>query len=225
MRSAAELRHDLNRFLASVHQGAPSTAQPDVASGHDRSTVVAVACPGRRATGPPGRLRRQATATPSAPPTDPNRRPSRGRPGRGRRSRTARPPATRAGHQPRLGAGLDRDPGDHDQPVDHQPGTGHTASPSTTLTGTSPPATTRQTTTTSQAVGPGQRIVPDVVGLHRQQAADVLAQAQLGTQVVPTQVSDSGQVQRVVAQQPSAGHLLPAGSEVTVLVGTRRPTA
>jgi beta-lactam-binding protein with PASTA domain len=74
-------------------------------------------------------------------------------------------------------------------------------------------------------VGPGQRIVPDVVGLHRQHAADVLAQAQLGTQMVPTQVSDSGQVQRVVAQQPSAGQVLPAGSDVTVLIGSRRPTA
>jgi hypothetical protein len=101
-----------------------------------------------------------------------------------------------------------------------------TPSPSTTLTGTaSSPLTARQTTTSGQVVGPGQRIVPDVVGLHRQQAADVLAQAQLGTQMVPTQVSDSGQVRRVVAQQPSAGQVVPAGSEVTVLVGTRKPTA
>ena len=96
----------------------------------------------------------------------------------------------------------------------------------TTRTGTaSPLAPVRQTTTTGQLVGPGQRIVPDVVGLHRQQAADVLAQAQLGTHMVPTQVSDAGQVQRVVAQQPSAGQVLPAGFEVTVLIGTRRPTA
>jgi len=101
-----------------------------------------------------------------------------------------------------------------------------TPSPSTTLTATaSPPAPIRQTSTSGQVVGPGQRIVPDVVGLHRQQAADVLAQAQLGTQMVPTQVSDSGQVQRVVAQQPSAGQVLPAGSAVTVLIGSRRPTA
>jgi beta-lactam-binding protein with PASTA domain len=74
-------------------------------------------------------------------------------------------------------------------------------------------------------VGPGQRIVPDVVGLHRQQAADVLAQAQLGTRMVPIQVRDAGQVQRVVAQRPSAGQVVPAGSAVTVLVGTRKPTA
>ena len=72
-RSAAELRHDLDRFLASVHQGAPSTAQPDVASGHDRSTVVAVACPpaaeppARRVASagrpPPPRQRRRLTLT------------------------------------------------------------------------------------------------------------------------------------------------------------------
>jgi len=101
-----------------------------------------------------------------------------------------------------------------------------TPSPSTTLTGTaSPPLTARQPTTTGQVVGPGQRIVPDVVGLHRQHAADVLAQAQLGTRMVPIQVSDSGKVQRVVAQQPSAGQVVSARSAVTVLVGTRRPTA
>jgi hypothetical protein len=100
-----------------------------------------------------------------------------------------------------------------------------TASPSTTLTATAPPSLARLPTTTGQVVGPGQRIVPNVVGQHRQQAADVLARAQLGIRMVPTQVSDSDKVQRVVAQQPSAGQVLPAGSQVTVLVGTRRPTA
>ena len=83
----------------------------------------------------------------------------------------------------------------------------------------------RLATTTGQVVGPGQRIVPNVVGLHRQWAADMLARAQLGIRIVPTQVSDSDKVKRVVAQQPSAGQVLPAGSQVTVLVGTRRPTA
>jgi serine/threonine-protein kinase len=225
--SAAELRHDLNRFLATVHQGAPSTAQPDVASGHDRSTVVAVACPpaaeppARRVASagrpPPARQRRRLTLT-------------AGLVGAGLvvagvaalLGRQPPGPVTNHALAPASTAILATTTSQSTTSL--APAT--TASPSTTLTGTaSPPATTRQTTTTRQAVGPGQRIVPDVVGLHRQQAADVLAQAQLGTQVVPTQVSDSGQVQRVVAQQPSAGHLLPAGSEVTVLVGTRRPTA
>jgi beta-lactam-binding protein with PASTA domain len=63
------------------------------------------------------------------------------------------------------------------------------------------------------------------VGLHRQQAADVLAHLQLGIRIVPMRVGDSDRVQRVVAQQPSAGQVVPAGSVVTVLVGTRRPTA
>jgi hypothetical protein len=101
-----------------------------------------------------------------------------------------------------------------------------TASPSTTRTGrASPPATGRQTTTSGQVVGSGQRIVPNVIGLHRQQAANMLALAGLGTRMLPMQVSDSKNVQRVIAQQPSAGQVLPAGSEVTVLVGTRKPTA
>jgi beta-lactam-binding protein with PASTA domain len=74
-------------------------------------------------------------------------------------------------------------------------------------------------------VGPGQRIVPNLVGLHRQRAADVLTHVQLGIRMVPMRVGDSDKVQRVIAQQPSAGQVVPAGSSVTVLVGTRRPTA
>jgi beta-lactam-binding protein with PASTA domain len=53
----------------------------------------------------------------------------------------------------------------------------------------------------------------------------MLALAGLGTRIVPMQVSDSKNVQQVIAQQPSAGQVLPAGSAVTVLVGTRKPTA
>jgi hypothetical protein len=101
-----------------------------------------------------------------------------------------------------------------------------TAPPSTTPTGrASPPATGRQTTTTRQVIGPGQRIVPEVVGLHRQHAANVLALADLGIRMLPMPVSDAKKVQRVIAQQPSAGQVVPAGSAVTVLVGTRKPTA
>ena len=61
-----------------------------------------------------------------------------------------------------------------------------------------------------------------MVGLHREQAADVLAQAQLGVQVLQVPVPESGKAQRVVAQEPSAGQVVPARSEVVVLVGTRR---
>jgi serine/threonine protein kinase len=97
--------------------------------------------------------------------------------------------------------------------------------PTTTVATAAPLPTARQSTTTGQRIGAGQRIVPAVVGLHRQQVTDVLAQAQLAVQMIPVQVSDSRQVQRVVAQRPSAGEILPAGSAVTVLIGSRKPTA
>jgi len=100
-----------------------------------------------------------------------------------------------------------------------------TAAPTTTVATDAPPATARRSTTTGQRIGAGQRIVPALVGLHRQQVTGVLAQAQLAVQMIPIQVSDSRQVQRVVAQRPSAGEILPAGSAVTVLIGSRKPTA
>jgi serine/threonine protein kinase len=234
-RSAAEFGRDLDRFLASVQHGAGSSVQPDVAPGQDRSAVVAVACsPATEfvpplAAEPPDRRVASAVRSPRA------------RQGR-RLTLTAvlvvvglvvagvagllggQPPGpvTNRAVAPASTASLATTTSQ--SATSRAPVT--TASPSTTLTGTALPlAPIRQTTTTGQVVGPGQRIVPDVVGLHRQQAADVLAQAQLGTQMVLTKVSDSGQVQRVVAQQPSAGQVLPAGSAVTVLVGTRRSTA
>jgi hypothetical protein len=98
-----------------------------------------------------------------------------------------------------------------------------TASP-TTATADASPATSQQTTT-GQLVVPGQRVVPDVVGLHRQEVTEVLARAQLGVQLISIQVRDSRQVQRVIEQRPPAGQVLPAGSAVTVLIGSRRPTA
>ncbi len=82
----------------------------------------------------------------------------------------------------------------------------------------------RPTATTRQVVDPGQRTMPNVVGLRPQQAADVLAQVNLGMQILLYQVHDPDQVRRVIAQQPPAGQVAPAGSEVTVLVGTMRPT-
>jgi eukaryotic-like serine/threonine-protein kinase len=92
---------------------------------------------------------------------------------------------------------------------------------------TRPPATTAAaaapSTTARRSTGPDLRVVPNVVGLHREQAADVLAQAQLGMQVLQVPVPESGKAQRVVAQGPSAGQLVPARSVVVVLVGSRRP--
>ena len=102
--------------------------------------------------------------------------------------------------------------------------------PATTVRSRTRPSTTelptagRQATTTAAPAGPDQRAVPSVVGLHREQAADVLARAQLEVQVLRVPVQESGQVQRVIAQRPEAGQLAPAGSEVTLLVGSKRPT-
>jgi hypothetical protein len=231
-RSAADLGHDLDRFLASVRPGAAPTAAPDVAPGYDQPAMAAAAC------SPAAQLMPMATARP------PDRRVAS----------MVRPPPARRRRGPTLAVGLvggglvvvgaaavgllGREP---PPPVTNQAlapastaipatttsqsTTSRAPATTTTLAGSaSPPATSPQTTPTGQGVGPSQRIVPDVVGLHRKQAAGVLAQAQLGIQTVLIQVNDSGQVQRVVAQQPSAGHVLPAGSKVTVLVGTRRPT-
>jgi serine/threonine protein kinase len=100
-----------------------------------------------------------------------------------------------------------------------------TAAPTTTAANAAPLSTARPSTTTRQRIGSGQQIVPALVGLHRQQAADVLAQAQLTVQMISIQVNDSRQVQRVVGQRPSAGQSLPAGSAVTVLIGSRKQTA
>ena len=233
-RSAGQFRDDLGWFLASVHHGAASTVRPDLTPGRDRATMAALACAPaaqlvpRLAAEPPDRQVPFAVRPPPA----------------GRRRRlTLTAGLVGAGLLVIGAAGLlgRQQPG----PVTNQalapPSTASlatttsqsttsrapatTASPSTTLTATAPPSLARLPTTTGQVVGPGQRIVPNVVGQHRQQAADVLARAQLGIRMVPTQVSDSDKVQRVVAQQPSAGQVLPAGSQVTVLVGTRRPTA
>jgi eukaryotic-like serine/threonine-protein kinase len=231
-RSAAELGHDLDRFLASVQQGAASTARPDVASGHDRSEV---------ARSPTGQLVPLLAAEPPARRAAPAVRPLLARQRRGLAltaglvgaglvvvgavgllGRQPPAPGTNQALAPASTASLATTTSQ--STTSRAPAT--TTSPSTTGTGRgSLPAPIRQTTTTRQVVGPGQRIVPDVVGLHRQQATNVLARAHLGVQMISIQVSDSRQVQRVIAQRPSTGQVVPAGSEVTVLVGTRRPTA
>jgi PASTA domain len=234
-RSAAELGHELDRFLARVHPGATSTVQPDLPPGHDRSTVVTLACSPATELVPVLAAEPPARRVPSAvgpPPARERRRLilTAGLVGAGLvvvgagglLGRQPPGPVTNQALAPASTASLATTTSQ--STTSRAPAT--TPSPSTTRTATaSPPAPIRQTSTSGQVVGPGQRIVPDVVGLHRQQAADVLAQAQLGTQMVPMQVSNAGQVQRVVAQRPSAGQVVPAGSAVTVLIGTRRPTA
>jgi len=101
------------------------------------------------------------------------------------------------------------------------------AAATTAASSTQPPTTAAAaaatpSTTAARVAGPGQRVVPNVVGLHRQQAADLLAQAQLGVQVLKVPVRESGKAQRVIARQPAAGQVVPARSEVVLLVGSRR---
>jgi serine/threonine protein kinase len=233
-RSAADLGQDLDRFLAGAQHGAPAAGQPDLAPGHARSAAVVLA------RSPATELVPMAAAAPARRVASTVRPPLAGRHRRllvtaglvgaglvvagaaGLLGRQPPAPVTRQALTPASTA--IPAPTTVQSTTSRAPAT--TTAPSTTRTATaSPPLTTRQTITTGPVVGPGQRIVPDVVGLHRHRAADVLAQAQLETQMVPTQVRDPGQVQRVVAQQPPAGQVVAAGSVVTVLVGTRRSTA
>ncbi|HEX8133671.1 MAG TPA: PASTA domain-containing protein, partial [Actinomycetes bacterium] len=99
-----------------------------------------------------------------------------------------------------------------------------TAPASARLPTTAAPAAATTATTAGREAGPGQRVVPDVVGLRRVRAADVLARAQLGMVIQQVPVPGSGKAQRVVAQEPPAGAVVPARSDVLVLVATRRPT-
>jgi eukaryotic-like serine/threonine-protein kinase len=105
---------------------------------------------------------------------------------------------------------------------------GGRAASTTAPASTRPPTTAAEAaattaTTATREAGPGQRVVPDVVGLHRAQAADVLARAQLGMVIQEVPVPESGKAQRVVAQEPPAGAVVPARSDVLVLVAARRP--
>jgi serine/threonine-protein kinase len=234
-RSAAELGQDLDRFLASIRHGNAPAGQPEVAPGDDPSAVVALAFPPAtqlvplKAAQPPDR---RAAPEVKPPPARRRRRWSltAGLMGVGLGligviGLVGRQPAGPVPSQALPAASTVTLATTTSQPTTSRaPAT--TASPSATRTGrASPPATGRQTTTTRQVIGPGQRIVPDVVGLHRQRAANMLALAGFDTRMLPMQVSDAKNVQRVIAQQPSAGQVLPVGSEVTVLVGTRKPTA
>jgi serine/threonine protein kinase len=226
--SAADLVHDLHRFLDHVRPGMPHPApttpatphhRPDLAARPSRSAGLLVPV---AAAGPA----RRVTATPGAP--------------SGRRRRalilavvlvvgclgTAAGLLGRQAPEPRSQA-LPPASTTILATATSEPTTSRasatTASPTTTVADTSSP-TSRQPTATGRLIGSGQRVVPDVIGLHRQQAVGVLAQAQLGVRLLAVQVSDSGQVQRVVGQRPPAGQLLPAGSTVTVLIGRRKPT-
>jgi eukaryotic-like serine/threonine-protein kinase len=82
---------------------------------------------------------------------------------------------------------------------------------------TSPPAATATTR-------PAPRAVPNVVGLRRQQASNELTQAGLKARFSFSPVDSASQVQRVISQQPAAGTVVPSGSAVTVVIGTKKPS-
>jgi tRNA A-37 threonylcarbamoyl transferase component Bud32 len=236
-RSAGDLGGDLDRFLATVGPSAAPTAQPDAAPAQHPPAVAAAASS------------TAAQPEPSSAPGLPDHPAALEAAPRARRRRGLPAAAGLAGAglvlvgavvAIRLLGGEPTGPAASQAlappssaipaTTTSQPTAGR--APSTTAsTTTAPPTTTRPstvisrpTTTPGQAVATGQQIVPNVVGLHREQAADVLAQARLSAQILLFPVGDPAQVQRVIAQQPSAGQVVPAGSEVRMLVGTKRPS-
>lgn len=244
-RLAAEVGRDLDRFLASVRPGAGPADQRDMALAHDALAAVVAAPAADLASSPTG-SRRLRAARGAARPSARRRRVRTVAAGlvgasvvvggvvAGGRLLDRGPGGAAAG----VGQAMAAPPStvvratttSRPQPATST-STATSRAPATTVQPTiaAPAAaatvTSRPTATTGRMVGPGRRIVPNVVGLHPQQAAHVLAQAQLGMQSLLVQVRDPDQVRRVIAQQPPVGQVVPAGSEVTVLVGTIRPTS
>jgi hypothetical protein len=229
-RSAADAGRDLARFLAGVGADARGPAPPQSEPAHG--------APGA----PDGRRSQRAGLAPAAAAGLPARRGTSASSPPGRRTRRLALVAGLIAAAVLIGMvaalGLGRGPGTPASGQAAAPPTEVLASttgrpatsraPATTVRSRTRPSTTalpsagRQTTTSAAPTGPDQRIVPNVVGLHREQAADVLARAQLEVRVLRVPVQASGQVQRVIAQQPEAGRPAPAGSEVTLLVGSKR---
>jgi eukaryotic-like serine/threonine-protein kinase len=247
-RSAADAGRDLARFAAATRPGAaapdrraaapalspapgppPAAAAaagaPTVAAGPDRPGAI------RAAPGAPGSPSGAARSSPGA---------IGAAPGGGRRRRLALLAAAAAAAAT-VGVvaalGLGRQPGTPAAGQAPPPPTTAalatigepattlaaptTLAPTTASPATTPPTATDGRTTTSRRPEPERRVVPNVVGLRRGQAADALAQARLGVLVQLVPAKEPGQVQRVIAQLPAAGELAPAGSEVTILVGTK----
>jgi eukaryotic-like serine/threonine-protein kinase len=231
--SAADAGRDLARFLAAVGADARGTAPP-----HTRSAHGARAAPDARRSQRAGPVPAAAAGSAARPGSSAGSPPGR----RNRRLALVAglvAAAVLTGVVAALGLGREQGTPASGQAAAPPPTevlastTGRPATsqaPATTVRSRTRPSTTelptagRQATTTAAPAGPDQRVVPSVVGLHREQAADVLARVQLEVQVLRVPVQESGQVQRVIAQRPEAGQLAPAGSEVTLLVGSKRPT-
>jgi eukaryotic-like serine/threonine-protein kinase len=232
--SATEIGRDLGRFLATIHPGAVRTAErapsaasagtdPPIASAPSRTTVLA--------TSPAG------SARPGDAPPEPRRRRrglamAAGLLGAVLLVAGAVTAVMRLDREPN-GAALDGGQAMAAPPATARasgtsgprPASGPTTSQASATTIAAPAATSPPTTTAGRVPVPGQRTVPDVRGLHRQQAAHVLGQADLTMRSSPSPVRDRSQVQRVVAQQPAAGAVVRAGSLVTVFIGTMKPSS
>jgi tRNA A-37 threonylcarbamoyl transferase component Bud32 len=231
-RSATELGRDLARFLAAARPGAGGTARRHMVPAHGAPPVT-VSRPSRAA----GRVPLSAARAPDNPAA------AGGAPSGARRRRRPRllaglVTAVLVAVGVLIAFGLpDRQPsrltaGNAVAPpptailaTTTSPPAGSRAASTAAPSSTRPPTTAAATpsTTSGRGAGTGQRVVPNVVGLHRAQAADVLARAQLGVQVMEVPIPESGKAQRVISQQPSAGQVVPARSDVLLLVGTRRP--
>jgi hypothetical protein len=237
-RSAAEVGRDLDDFLANIHPDAVRTEQRTPSAASDSTDPLITSAPSRSAAlvAFPTGSRRLRTAGVAAPAPTWRRRGlavAAGLIGAGLLVGGAVTAVMLLDREPN-GAALDVGQAMAAPPSTvwatstsgPQPAISTTTSQASAMTTAttiaSPAVTSPPTATRGQVPGPGQRVVPDVLGLQRQRAAKMLARAQLGMQSSPTLVHDPAQVQRVVAQQPAAGQIVDAGSRVTVLVGSKR---
>jgi serine/threonine-protein kinase len=99
--------------------------------------------------------------------------------------------------------------------------------PDGSVTRTEPPAGTVVDLTAQITVfvssGPDQEQIPPVGGLAQQAAEVQLRDKGFVPVVVTVEVDDPGQVGKVVSQQPDAGTVAQAGTEVTIRVGIPKP--
>jgi eukaryotic-like serine/threonine-protein kinase len=232
--SAAALGDDLNAFLAAVDPGFPSTNGAAAAQDLSGSWIAI----------PPG----TAELVP-APKRSSRVRPARGDPPRRRRRGVALAagllgvglivggPVAAAkllgGHRSVLTRADLASPvlpslaptttivGAAGAPSDTTAGPTTTTQPAVTAPATGAPTT--PPLTTSRAADRARQVVPNLVGLRRQEVSGVLAQVGLAMGTSYAQVRDANQIHHVIAQDPIAGTVVAAGSQVNVVIGTKKP--
>jgi eukaryotic-like serine/threonine-protein kinase len=207
--SAGDLGRDLVRFLATVRPGLALPGQPAQALGQDPGDMAGTPPPARR------RRRRRlalvaglagawlavvAVVAVGLP---------RGGPHRPAASQTPVPPSsvvlTPTTSEPATSTTPSQAP--------------TTAVPTSAARAQAPPAPQPSRPPSGGGAGiPERRTVPGVLGLNPEQAAQVLGGAGLRVRFVGAH--GRGRTRRVVAQDPTAGEVVPAGSVVTVTVAT-----